>query len=325
MKKSDKLNDIIHAFQGTPIIVFGDIMVDHYISGKAERVSPEAPVLVVRVSGDEYRLGGAGNALNNLVTLGAKVSFFGSIGNDEPGKHLRTLLENSGVDCEGLVIDESRPTTLKTRVLAQSQQVIRIDRESTEPLTQGISELLVQKAEARFDSVKGMMISDYAKGVVEDSLFAFLETKKSSTIPILLDPRKDKPNRSEAEMASGIVIRNIEDATEAAKILIEKWGAQQILMSLSEQGVLLYEKLPGSEPTSTHIPTVPRRVADVTGAGDTVCAVFTLARSVGATGEEAAVLANMAAEIVVGEVGTVPVTPDQLRDAIRHKEFDGKL
>ncbi len=315
--------------QGQPVLVIGDLMLDRYVWGAVERISAEAPVPVVDVRKSENRLGGAANVAHNLSALGAKPTICGFIGDDSEGKDVLTLLEELGVSSAGIMVDRQRPTSLKTRIISQRQQMIRIDRESRNPLPQANAEAFSSLIEALVAEHKSVVISDYGKGVIGTNLMnRFANIRKNSLIgypdkALIIDPHPTnfdlygqgcilKPNRKEAEQASGIKIDSPEKAQQAAEILIAKWNADVIFLTLGEGGVLIYEK----NGKSSLLPTVAREVFDVSGAGDTVTAVLSASLAAGDTLAIAGELANVAAGIVVAEVGTVAVTAEKIREAL---------
>jgi D-glycero-beta-D-manno-heptose-7-phosphate kinase len=328
--EQERLISLVDSFQGTPMLVVGDCILDHYIWGKVNRISPEAPVVVVEVTEEDKRPGGAGNVANNLVALGSSVSMCGIIGDDVSGKEMLELLNSSGITTDSIIIDSSRPTTMKTRVIAHAQQVVRVDREKVVKLEKPYVKKLCDAVSLKLKNIRGIVISDYAKGAIVPELFNIFQQARAGgvfgnkNIPILVDPKHPnfsfytgvtviKPNRMEAQEASGIQVRDSDSAIDAGRLLLEKWDAEMVLITLGEDGMALISK---TTKDALHIHTKAREVYDVSGAGDTVSAVFTLALSVGATAQEAAELANIAAGIVVAEVGTVAVSADQLRQAI---------
>lgn len=326
----DELLGLVKKLSAAKVMVVGDIILDRYIWGNVERISPEAPVPVVEVSQTEDRLGGAGNVVRNLRSLGAQVGICGFIGNDAEGTIVRRLVTSEGVDTDGLVVDGGKPTTLKTRVIAHNQQVVRIDREKRMAAPSGINEVLAAIVENRFDSYGALVVSDYGKGAISKEVLAKVERGAESgrlslkKHPVFVDPhpvnyseyRKigvAKPNRREAEIASGVQIRSVDDGFKAARILIDRWGAELMVVTLGEDGMIVQ---PAGDLPGVHLETTAREVFDVSGAGDTVTAVFTAALAVGASPTAAGLLANLAAGIVVSEVGTVAVAVDRLEKAI---------
>lgn len=313
------------------IVVAGDLILDRYIWGKASRISDEAPVPIVNVSHTESRLGGAGNVVKNLRNLGIKVSVCGYIGNDDEGNEILNLLEKDGAESEGVFIARERPTVVKTRVIARAQQVVRIDREETNPLPISLQEAFAAAVEAQAEKSNAIIVSDYAKGAISkttmDRLGKSLVDHKlglEAKRPLVVDPHPRhtwmynnisfaKPNRSEAESITGVTIESAEDGLRAAKKLKELWNAEMMLVSLGDLGLVI---LPPGDSKGIIRATEAREVFDVSGAGDCVTAVFTAAIAAGASYSLAGDLANIAAGVVVSEVGTVPITLAGLRDAI---------
>ncbi|NLF24736.1 MAG: D-glycero-beta-D-manno-heptose-7-phosphate kinase [Deltaproteobacteria bacterium] len=327
--KSDLL-EAIEKIQGVPILVVGDLILDRYIWGDVTRISPEAPVPVVLVTNTEDRLGGAGNAVLNLINIGARVSVCGFIGDDEEGEAILNLLSSFGVHKEGVLVDRDRPTCLKTRVLARNQQVVRIDREERVAQGQALKEGFAAVVEANLGNAKAMIVSDYGKGAISASLMGRLHRCKAAgqiglgICPLVLDPHPvnygvyeavcvAKPNKKEAEMAAGMVIEDRESAFKAAGILIKKWNADLMLITLGEGGLVI---LGTGEDKGIYLETVAQKVFDVSGAGDTVTAVFGAALAAGVDVVVAGELANIAAGLVVSEVGTAPVNMEKLKHKI---------
>jgi rfaE bifunctional protein kinase chain/domain len=307
------------AFAGKRIVVLGDVMLDEFIWGRVRRISPEAPVPVVEVDRQTLALGGAGNVASNLVALGASARPIGVVGNDSDAERLRSAFRDVGVNAEGLVTDEDRPTTSKTRVIAHSQQVVRADRESRTPIRQEIEERLLSIFRSELESADAVVVSDYGKGLLTPALLSSaLTAAREKGITVCLDPKMRNfvhyqpvtvitPNNQEAAEAAGIEIEDEESLTEAGRKLLASIECRAVLITRGEEGMTLF-----TEDGVTHIPTVAREVYDVTGAGDTVIATLALAIASGASLEEAAVLANHAAGVVVAKVGTASVTRDEL-------------
>jgi D-beta-D-heptose 7-phosphate kinase/D-beta-D-heptose 1-phosphate adenosyltransferase len=317
-------------FAGTRILVIGDIIVDHFIWGTVSRISPEAPVPVVNVTREEMLLGGGANVLHNIYSLGGTATLCGIVGQDEMGGRLRQLLGDLGASCQGLVAGR-RPTTVKTRVVAHGQQVVRFDREQTGvPSGQTIDAMFtfIDRNLADFDVV---IVSDYYKGVISQALMGHLlhrvrevERESGRKIPVVVDPKPDQPSRFvgatiitpnhlEAEKMSGLQIVSDQDLVQAAEILRDKFSCDAVLITRGEAGMAL---LAAGQNIVT-IPTMAREVFDVTGAGDTVIATLALGLAAGATFFEAATLANVAAGIVVGKIGTATVSGDELLTELR--------
>jgi D-beta-D-heptose 7-phosphate kinase/D-beta-D-heptose 1-phosphate adenosyltransferase len=321
-----KLLKYLDRLKDSTLLVVGDIMLDHFIWGKVSRISPEAPVPVVDIQNESIMLGGAANVLNNITSLGGKAIICGVVGNDEMGKKIVHELRLQNVDTEGLVVESSRPTTIKTRVIAHSQQVVRFDRESRGEISSDSEKLILGYVRRNIRSISGIIVSDYSKGVVTKALVAGLvKAAKETGIPVAADPKVNHfdyykgvtvvtPNNLEASQASGIEI--VDDITLAAagRKLLNRLKNDSVLITRGEHGMSLFRR----EKEPVHIPTVAKEVYDVTGAGDTVIAVFMLALAAGAPMDEAAMIANHAAGIVVGEIGTATVKPEQLKKAIKN-------
>ena len=336
MTNKKEMLAIVEKIKDTPILVIGDIMLDRYIFGDVERISPEAPVPVVHVSKMENRLGGAGNAVRNLCNLSAKVTLCGYIGDDQESAEVLKLLEKFKVIHDGVLIDQTLPTTSKTRVIAQRQQIVRIDREiipdNSNPRDAALSNKLNTYVHSILDKQSAVIFSDYGKGAISRSLIEMFESERKdkkiglNTRPLMVDPHPSnyfhykgmsvaKPNRKEAEIATGVRIKDRESASKAAKILLDKWQSEMILISLGEDGLMISQQ---GQKNDIFIDTVALEVSDVSGAGDTVTSVFTAALATGASTLNAGHLANIAAGIVVSEVGTVPIDVKKLLKAIEN-------
>lgn len=325
-----ELLEALERIKGIPVLVVGDIILDRYIWGHVDRISPEAPVPVVDVKRVEDRLGGAGNVVRNLRGIGASVSLCGFIGDDDEGRIVLNLLEDLDVLKDGTMIDRTRPTCLKTRVIAHSQQVVRIDREERILSASPLKEALSAVVDSQIDASKAVIISDYGKGAVSETLMKkFDAAKKKGRVgygirPVVLDPKPAnfdiyagitvaKPNRKEAEWGAGMKISSPEDALTAAKILKKRWGADLMLITLGEDGLVI---VPPSEKDEIVLDTVAQEVYDVSGAGDTVTALFTAAIASGSSPRVAGDLANVGAGVVVSEVGTVSIDATRLKEEL---------
>jgi D-beta-D-heptose 7-phosphate kinase/D-beta-D-heptose 1-phosphate adenosyltransferase len=314
---------IINAFKGKKILIIGDIILDRYIFGRVNRISPEAPVPIVEVQSESFLLGGATNVANNIVALGGGASIAGIIGKDTAGKVLKELLEEKIINTKGL-IEDSRPTSIKTRIIAHNQQVVRFDREDKKRLEGKCLANLLNYLKMAVQEHDAVIVSDYKKGVVSSSLInAIVKYAKQRDIFIAVDPKVGHfhfyknislitPNVMEASQGSGVDIKDEKSLYKAGKILMNRLSCRSVLITRGEEGMSLFEKETAKDISVTHIPTAAKKVFDVTGAGDTVIAVFTLARAAGARSSDAAIIANHAAGIVVGEVGTAVVTPEAL-------------
>ncbi|MCC6933852.1 MAG: D-glycero-beta-D-manno-heptose-7-phosphate kinase [Deltaproteobacteria bacterium] len=327
-KGAERIANLINNFRDVPIVVYGDLMVDHYIWGEVSRISPEAPVVVVEVGEEDKRPGGAGNVVANLVALGAKVRVCGVVGDDQAGHEFIAMMNSSGVDTSDVLCDKERPTTIKTRVIARHQHVVRVDKEMRAPLSLAMSAKMLENFRKNIALGAGIIVSDYAKGAINKEIFsiateAYFQGQLGLGIrPLVVDPKGPnyalyssstviKPNRKEAQEASGMPIKSRAQAISVGKELLKKWNSESVVITLGEDGMVFVAADEKKYPT-VEIDTVAREVFDVSGAGDTVLAVFTLALSSGATPLEAAELANYAAGIVVGEVGTVAVSAEDL-------------
>ncbi len=319
-----KLKSYIPRFRGQSILVVGDVMADHYVWGRVSRISPEAPIPVVEVTEETWRLGGAANVAANLAALGCQVGLAGVVGKDAMAERIKKMLSEKGVDCSALVEDPSRPTTQKTRVMASHQQVVRVDREKKSWLDSVVREALVRQSLAAAQGCRAILFSDYAKGVLTQPVVSkLIEQGRRDGAVLSVDPKPVNiglfkgatiitPNAGEAQAASGIALDSEAHVEEAGRKLLKILECQAVMITRGEQGMNVFE----NNGPSTHIPTRAREVADVTGAGDTVVATLTAALAAGISMPEAAFLANAAAGIVVGEVGVAAVTPAELEAAL---------
>ena len=316
-------------------LVVGDLMLDEYLWGKAERISPEAPVQVVDVIREELRLGGAGNVVHNLAALGAQVSVCSVVGDDQNGRELLGQFCHHQIDTQAIFLDPDRRTSRKTRVVAAHQQIVRIDRESREALPAAVEQLLCHWITARAGDYSVVVLSDYNKGVLTPAVIAAaVSAAVAHGIPVLVDPKGTDysrysgatlltPNRKEAEAASKIAITDTASLAQAASVIMEATGIQHLLITRSEEGMSLFSKEGGV----VHIPTVAREVFDVSGAGDTVLATLAVGIASGSGMAESARLANVAAGIAVGKLGTSIVTPQEIIDTVSlaHKDSHVKI
>ncbi len=308
---------------GVRVAVVGDVMLDRFLYGTVDRISPEAPVPVVTVAEETYRLGAAANVVHNLRSLGAEVDLVGVVGSDPAAKRVRGALRKLGAGGAGLLAARGRPTAVKTRVIAQHQQVVRFDREPATPLDEATAAALLDRLEAVVPSVQAVIVSDYGKGVVSDGLMRrLMALAGSSGIRVAVDPKPANmvhyrgvdvvtPNVREAEAMSGVNAATDAQAEEAGRRILERLRCRAVLLTRGERGMSLVRR----RHAGVHVPARARDVFDVTGAGDTAVAVLTLAWASGASPVEAACLANLAAGIVVGKLGTAVVTMEELRDA----------
>ena len=315
-------------FRGKRVLVIGDVILDRYLWGRATRVSPEAPVLVVDVDREEFRLGGAANVAHNVASLGAKPVLFGVCGTDLGSGALVRLLSERGVDPEaGMITDASRRTTVKTRIIAHHQQVLRADEETRDACADSTRARLLDRIVSGLDGADAVIVSDYGKGVLSQPLLdSLLPELTRRGIPTAVDPKEEQffrykgvtvitPNLSEASQAWGRRIRSEVELAEAGFGLREKLGSRSVLITRGEDGMSLFD-----EEGHTHIPTKAREVYDVTGAGDTVVATMGVALAARAPLAEACVLANHAAGLVVAHLGTAAATADDLIASLQDLE-----
>ncbi len=323
------LEKIVRRFKGASVMVIGDLILDEFIWGDVSRISPEAPVPVVWVKKESFMPGGASNVANNLNSLGAKVYSVGVIGGDDRGAILKDSLDQKGIDTRGVIIDDSRPTTLKTRVVAGHQQVVRIDKEKTDPLSDSMVRRMLDSIAGTMKKVDAVIIEDYGKGVITPKLLQKIVplAKKGNKI-ISVDPKEEHfkyyrgitvitPNNHEASRAVGFPIKDNKTLRSAGAALLSKIGCKIALVTLGENGMAVFCKGKPME----HIPTVAQEVFDVSGAGDTVIAAYTLGLASGGDPVKSAYIANCAAGIVVGKIGIAVVSPEELINRIK-KEFD---
>lgn len=324
-----RAQQIINQFTNHRIIVLGDLMLDEFIWGEVRRISPEAPVPVVEVKRESWHLGGAGNVISNLLELGAQAVPIGIIGDDEAGKLLNRKFAACGAMTDGLIIDASRPTTRKTRIVAHSQQMVRADREDRSPINAEIEARVLAAFNLQLRDAEAVIISDYDKGLLTPHLLESLIAATHAQGKIVcLDPKIKNflsyrqvdvitPNQPEAERASGIEITDGASLIAAAHRIRETLDCVNVLITRGEHGMSLLDSQNGM----THIPTVAREVYDVTGAGDTVIATLTLAMAAGANVIEAAIIANHAAGVVVGKVGTATISQSELQAVLTDLEL----
>ncbi|MBI3755487.1 MAG: D-glycero-beta-D-manno-heptose-7-phosphate kinase [Deltaproteobacteria bacterium] len=320
--------EILNNFKKAAVLVIGDLVMDHFIWGKVRRISPEAPVPVVEVNSESLMLGGAANVVNNIHSLGGKVLVCGVIGRDAMGKDLVHELRLKGIASDGIIVEESRPTSVKTRVIAHSQQVVRFDREKKDKIDIDTMKAMTDYTKEKISSVDAIIISDYAKGVISEELVEEVITiAKRKGKPVAVDPKVSHfdyykyativtPNNDEASQASGIDIEDDATLLRAGEALLNKLGSDAVLITRGEHGMSLFE----NSGEITHIPTVAKEVYDVSGAGDTVIGTVALAIGSGASFKEAAVISNFAAGIVVGKVGTATVAPAELKRALEESK-----
>lgn len=319
----NKLKKVLNNFAGQNIIVVGDIMLDKFIKGSVSRISPEAPVPVVAVSKEYYVAGGAGNVAVNLAALGANPILLSVVGSDIAGNNLRRFLTEKGVNTNFVTEDPFRPTTQKIRILADNQQVVRFDRESKASIPPAIGKTCIANFKELAKTARGVVLSDYGKGMLSDAnIKEIIAIANKHKIPVCVDPKLENfkkyknitcmtPNMKEAWEGAGISPKEGEKAVEdLGKTILKMLDAKSILLTRSADGMTLFEK--GSPVKVSTVKATAREVFDVTGAGDTVISVLTLALAAKATLKEAAVIANYAAGVVVGKVGTATVSKAEI-------------
>lgn len=322
----EELQRLSTAFPGKQVMVIGDIMLDEYIWGEVRRISPEAPVPVVEINHRTYVPGGAANTAMNIVSLSGEVLLGGVVGHDQQSERLRQELIQGSVNEEGLIVDRDRPTTTKTRVIAHTQQIVRLDSENRTSLPIHLEDKLAQWFEKRIDEADACALCDYDKGVLSPRLTErLIALARKAGKPVVVDPKGTNyikyrgatvitPNVQEAEKASNCEIKEDTDLLCVGQELLRLLEGSAILITRGSRGMSLF--LQGAQPI--HIPAVARTVFDVTGAGDTVVGALTLALTAGASLEQATRLANRAAGIVVGKVGTATVTISELLQDLSH-------
>lgn len=320
---ANRANEILQGLDDKNIVVLGDVMLDEFVWGDVTRISPEGPVPVVDVRRESIHLGGAANVLANLVSLGARGSVVGVIGNDRAGTQLRDAVQELSSQAGGhLIVDDSRPSTTKTRIVAHSQLVVRADREMRNPVHAKIEDQIISQLVVALRNADAFVISDYDKGVVTPRVLSEVLPLAYERMPVLIDPKLRNfasyrpatlvtPNHHEALRVTNTEEDSDEGLHKAATLIQEKLGCDAVLITRGDRGMMLIEK----DGLPVYVETAAREVYDVTGAGDTVIAALAGALSAGATMLEAATLANHAAGIVVGKVGTATASRSELLDS----------
>ena len=311
----NRLDALLAAFSDKTVMVIGDLMLDRYLWGKVSRISPEAPVPVVDIESESSRLGGAANVSYNVLSLGARAVPLGIVGNDAEGELIKRMFQEKGFPTEGILTDANRFTTVKTRVIAHHQHVVRTDREIREGISKAVQDKLMDHFERRLDGLDGIILEDYNKGLlVPEFIGRVIARAREKGKMVFVDPKYDhffeyrgvtlfKPNRKEAFDRLGIKLDSEDAFRSALKRLMDELDSRAVLITLGEEGMILQER--GRE--IMRVPTRAVKVHDVSGAGDTVIAAMAVVMSAGGSAEEAATIANQAAGIVCGEVGIVPV------------------
>jgi len=316
-----KIDRLVRTFKGRRVLVLGDLMLDRYIWGDVSRISPEAPVPVVEVRKSTSTLGGAGNVGHNLASLGASPLLVGVVGDDEEGAWIKRRVGES----RGVFVDAGRPTTVKMRIIAHHQQVVRVDQERKKPVSADVEEKIVRFIER--EKFEGIVVSDYNKGIVTRTLMErVLAFARKENIPVFVDPKVENfafftpvtfiaPNHHEAERIVHHPCHSNADIERAGREIMARTASRYLIIKRGEQGLSVFEE--GRKPA--HIPTIAQEVFDVTGAGDTVIATAALALLAGATIGEAALMANAAAGVVVGKIGTAVCAPEELLKAVERE------
>ncbi|MCW8850457.1 MAG: D-glycero-beta-D-manno-heptose-7-phosphate kinase [Melioribacteraceae bacterium] len=316
----DRIQELKNNFKNKKIAIIGDLMLDGYFWGDVSRVSPEAPVPVVEIDDEFFRFGGAANVALNILKLGGIPIPFGVIGNDHDGQILLNLMKEVGISSFGILIDETRPTTNKTRVIAGTQHVVRIDKESKENINSMLQSKIISLLKENISELDAIILQDYNKGVLTEELISSVISIGNENNKIVsVDPKfinflkfqnttVFKPNKKESEDILGMRIITDEDITIAGEKLLELLNPKYLMLTLGSKGLALFQK----DKKEIRIPTKARKVADVSGAGDTVISTLTYALTAGASIEEAAYIANYAGGLVCEEVGIVPIDSEKL-------------
>ncbi len=328
-----RIREITSGFGDARVLILGDIMLDEYMYGSVDRISPEAPVPVVNISSSKILLGGAANVAANICSLGGEALLLGTVGDDEAATKISQLLKSEKISDDLLVTDLTRRTTIKTRIIAHSQQIVRADREDRHEVNPDIEKEMFSRFMSVADDIQAVIVSDYGKGVINQSLLEkLMSVCLQKNIFVAVDPKETHfnnyqrvslitPNHHEAGFAYGRRIHNEKDLLEVGNGLLKRLKAKSILITRGPDGMSLFTEDSGP----THIPTFAKKVYDVTGAGDTVIAVFVAATCAGADLVESAIVANAGAGLTVGEIGTATVTTDDLRQELEHNIKEGNL
>ena len=330
-----ELSNIVKNFKTPKVLVVGDLMLDEYISGEANRISPEAPILILDAKETTYLPGGAANTAHNIKTLGDEVILTGVIGQDEKGRILKEALEKKGIDSQGLIIDPQRKTTLKTRVVARNQQVVRVDIENRDPIGLQTEESLFNFIQSKIGEISSIIISDYAKGVVTPTLSQkIIALARNNNILCLIDPKGNDyskyrnchiitPNKKEIAQALNIPIEQMSDKSkflQAGKMLLGHVMSDYVLVTQGAEGMTLF----GKDGNVFYYQAVNKKAIDVSGAGDTSIGTFALALGAGADLKQAVILASHACGVEVSKVGTAVVFPEELEESLRDLTYEEK-
>lgn len=322
--EQNRAKEIINNAKSKHIAVIGDVMLDRFFWGTVSRVSPEAPVPVIDVEDETFHLGGAANVAKNLSSLNIKPLLFGLVGDDNSGRLFKEIAQNYGIAVDGLYSDKNRPTTVKTRVIGNNQHIARIDREERRAIDNKGEEFILNSIKGN-NNISGIILEDYNKGVLSEKFIGeIIKYANDNNISIFVDPKKDnffayknvtlfKPNRKEAQMALDNPMKSKSDILEAGSKLLNILDCKSVLITLGSEGMMLFEQ----DGTISSVPTYARKVSDVSGAGDTAIATFSMAISGHASFSEAAVLANIASGIVVEKPGIVSIEIEELIDSVQ--------
>ena len=323
----DKFKSFFDSTKRPSFLVIGDLILDEYIWGGMTRISPEAPVPILETKSENVALGGAANVANNLVALGCEVHLVGAVGQDEKGDRLLRITQERGIRSEGIFRFVHRPTTSKIRIIAHNQQVLRIDKEDNRPITEETEQKIINFINQHVPDMDGVICSDYRKGILSEKVIkAVMHRAANSKIQVVVDPKQSDfsmykgatvitPNHKEVEEAAPIKIHDEHDLERAAEYLLGLTKAKALLVTRGKDGMTLFPE----KEKPINIPTVAKEVFDVTGAGDTVVSVFSMASAVGFSYQDAARLSNMAASIVVGKIGTAVVTLNELNEFLQEE------
>ncbi len=324
----EKISEYTSESKRKRIVVIGDVMLDHYIIGNVDRISPEAPVPILNAKSDDYRLGGAANVALNIVTLGAEAILIGVIGNEVNGRILRELLVKKNVNSDYLIVDDSRPTTIKTRITSKMQQIVRVDREVKTDISTAIEDSLIEKFASIVESIDGVILEDYNKGLLTSRVIGkILELTIKYKKVVTVDPKMNnffdyknvtvfKPNLLELSKNMGVIIKDDKTLYSVAWELFAKISPQNLIVTLGEKGMLIFKK----DKKVISLPTYAREVFDVSGAGDTVISTLTLALTITESVLESAMVANHAAGVVCGKNGTSPVYWDEIYESVEQEQ-----
>ncbi len=324
----ERLRRLLTGMRDQHLLVVGDVVLDEYLWGDVDRISPEAPVPVVHLVRESTVLGGAGNVVRNVVALGARCSFCAAVGDDDAGRRIRELLRDLDVEVGGLVEVPSRPTTRKSRIIARAQQMVRVDRETASPLPKPAEQRLLDGLDRVLPEVGGVILEDYGKGLLSPRVLrAALRRFRAADLPVSVDPKDElrhlrgatliKPNLREAEALAGMPIEGEEDLVRAAARLRRRVPGAAFVITRGADGMSLVPAADdGDPPPPLHVATPERAVFDVQGAGDTAIAALSLAQGAGASLLEATLLANAAAGVVVAKVGTATASPEEIREQL---------